>query len=361
MSKDQRAEPLSAPPGGSVPAPAALERISAIVPARNEEFSIASCIDGLLRQAEIVEIIVVNDQSSDATAEIVRQRMTSDARIRLLATRGVPDGWLGKNNAAATGAVAATQAWLLFVDADAELLPGAAARALEQAGASGAGLVSFSPEQVTMHWYEKALVPFIFCRLAQRFSYHAVNDPKSCIAAANGQFVMIHRSVYDAVGGHASVAPEVLEDVALAKRVKSAGYALHFASGVGLVRTRMYRSFGAMWEGWTKNLYQLMGGKPADFWSELGDVFPWVALLLVLGGVIFPLSLLAGVLLLLVRQLSYGLELTRNRYPFRLIIYYVPAVLLYAGVLIASRRGHARGTLAWKGRNVAVGPAGKLG
>jgi hypothetical protein len=123
----------------------------------------------------------------------------------------------------------------------------------------------------------------------------------------------------------------------------------------------MYRSFAAMWEGWRKNLYQLIGGKPADFWSELGDVFPWVALLLVCGGVIFPLSLLAGVVLLLVRQLSYGLELTRNRYPFRLIVYYVPAVLLYAGVLIASRRGHAAGTLDWKGRDVAVGPAGKLG
>ena len=86
-----------------------------------------------------------------------------------------------------------------------------------------------------------------------------------------------------------------------------------------------------------------------------------LALLLIVGGAIFPLSLLAGVVLLLVRQLSYGLELTRNRYPFRLIPYYVPAVLMYAGVLIASRRGYAAGTLAWKGRDVAVGPAGKLG
>jgi len=361
MNKEPRAEQASAPSGASVPAPAELERISAIVPARNEELSIAACLDGLLRQPEIVEIIVVNDQSSDGTAEIVRQRLAADARIRLLETHSVPEGWVGKNNAAATGAAAATQAWLLFVDADAELLPGAAARALELAVASGAGLVSFSPEQVTAHWYEKALIPFIFCRLAQRFSYDAVNDPKSRTAAANGQFLMMHRSVYDAVGGHASVAAEVLEDVALAKRVKSAGYVLHFASGIGLARTRMYRSFAAMWEGWRKNLYQLIGGKPADFWSELGDVFPWVALLLIVGGAIFPLSLLAGVVLLLVRQLSYGLELTRNRYPFRLIPYYVPAVLMYAGVLIASRRGYAAGTLAWKGRDVAVGPAGKLG
>jgi glycosyltransferase involved in cell wall biosynthesis len=206
--------------------PAALERISAIVPARNEEASIAACVDALAKQVEVQEIIVVNDQSTDRTAEILRQRMQSDPRVKLLEISEVPPGWVGKNNAAAQGANLATQAWLLFVDADAEVLPGACARAIEIANAANAGLVSFSPEQVTIHWYEKALIPFIYCRLARRFSYDAVNNPKLRVAAANGQFLMLHRSVYDAIGGHASVAGEVLEDVALARRVKDAGYAM---------------------------------------------------------------------------------------------------------------------------------------
>ena len=338
-----------------------VEYTSAIVPARNEEASIAACVDALRQQPEVLEIIVVNDQSSDGTAEIVRGRMQCDPRIKLLETSEVPPGWVGKNNAAALGESMATQAWLLFVDADAEVLPGGCAKAIAIANEANAGLVSFSPEQITANWYEKALIPFIYCRLARRFSYDAVNDPKSRVAAANGQFLMLHRSVYDAIGGHASVAGEVLEDVALAKRVKAAGYAMRFGPGAGLVRARMYRSFGAMWEGWKKNLYGLMGGTPATFYRELRTIFPWIPLLLIVFGFWYPLAIFAGVLLLLVRQLQYGADLVRNQYPFRLIIYYVPAVLLYAGVLVASYRGHARGKLAWKGREVAVGPAGKLG
>lgn len=340
---------------------AALERISAIVPARNEELSIGVCIDSLLAQPDVLEIIVIDDQCSDRTAEIVRERMACDARVKLFESGGVPPGWVGKNHAAAEGAKAASQAWLLFMDADAELLSGACAKAREIASESGAGLVSFSPEQITVKWYEKALIPFIYCRLAKRFSYDAVNDPKSRVAAANGQFLMIHRSVYDAIGAHASVANDVLEDVAIAKRVKAAGYGVRFGSGAGLVRARMYRSFAAMWEGWKKNLYRLIGGTPANFRDELSAIVPVIPFLLVLFGLRYPLAIFAGVILLLARQFGYGVELSRNRYPFRLIIYYVPAVLLYAGVLIASYRGYAKGKLEWKGREVVVGPAGKLG
>jgi glycosyltransferase involved in cell wall biosynthesis len=340
---------------------AAGERISAIVPARNEELSISACVDSLLAQPDVLEIIVVDDQSSDRTAEIVRERMPSQPRLRLLETGGVPHGWVGKNHAAAEGANVATQAWLLFMDADAQLLPDAGARARGIANESGAGLISFSPEQITVKWYERALIPFIYCRLAKKFSYDAVNDPKSRLAAANGQFLMIHRSVYDAIGGHASVAGEVLEDVALARRVKAAGYGIRFGPGTGIVCARMYRSFGAMWEGWKKNLYRLIGGTPVNFRDELSSIVPVIPFLLILFGLRYPLAIFAGVFLLLLRQVSYGAELTRNQYPFRLIIYYLPAVLLYVGVLVASYRAHAKGKLMWKGREVVVGPAGKLG
>ncbi len=358
MPPDAAAVPADSLAAGN---PSVVEYISAIVPARNEQASIAVCMEALLQQPEVLELLVVNDQSSDRTAEIVRECMLRDPRIKLLETGEVPGGWVGKNHAASLGASLATQAWLLFVDADAEVLPGACAKAIAIANEANAGLVSFSPEQITTNWYEKALIPFVYCRLARKFSYEAVNDPQSRVAAANGQFLMLHRSVYDAIGGHAAVAGEVLEDVALARRVKAAGYAMRFGSGAGLVRARMYRSFGAMWEGWKKNLYRLIGGTPGIVGTELRTIFPWIPLFLIVLGLWFPLALFAGILLLLVRQLQYGADLVRNQYPFRLIIYYVPAVLLYAGVLVASYRGHARGKLAWKGREVAVGPAGKLG
>jgi glycosyltransferase involved in cell wall biosynthesis len=338
----------------------AADRVTAIVPARNEELVIATCLRGLAQQPEIAEIVVVDDQSEDGTAGVVRGLMAEMPQLRMLETRGLPAGWLGKNNAAWRGAGEAGQRWLLFTDADAELLPGATARALQIAGEAEAALVSFSPEQVTESWYEKALIPFVFGRLAKRFSFSDVNDPASRAAAANGQFLMIRRDVYDAIGGHGAVAGEVLEDVALARNVKAAGYQIWFGPGRGVARARMYRSFGAMWEGWKKNLYLLMGGSRGAVVREFFAAVPWIPFLLIAVGMWMPFALMAGVVLLLMRQAGYGLELRSNHYSGSLILYYVPAAVLYAGVLWASYRAHARGKVAWKGREISVRVPGAL-
>ncbi len=316
----------------------------------------AACIESLALQAEIGEILVVNDQSTDKTAEIVRSLMTKIPRLRLLETSEVPTGWVGKNNAVFLGTKEAKCPWLLFTDADAELQPGATARALQIAKESSAALLSFSPEQITEFWYEKALIPFVYSRLAKHFSYDAVNNPASPAAAANGQFLMIQRDAYNSLGGHASVASEILEDVALAKRAKAAGFRLWFGSGQGIVRVRMYRSFHAMWQGWKKNLYLLVGATPGAVFRELESTIPWIPIALIFLGLKFPVVTFLGVCFLLLRQLSYGLELSRNHFPFKFIIYYVPAVALYVGVLWASYRGHAKGKVEWKGREVPVTP-----
>src|SRR5262249_25601563 len=160
--------------------------------------------------------------------------------------------------------------------------------------------------------------------------------------------------------GHASVASEVLEDVALARRAKSAGLKIWFGSGKGSVRARMYRSFEAMCEGWTKNLYQLLGGTPARVYRELWVVVPWVPLAFLLLGVKLPFALLAGLALLVARHAAYGAALAGNQYPVSYILYYVPGVALYAGLLWASYRAHVKGKVAWKGREVSVGVPGTL-
>lgn len=330
------------------------QTISAIVPARNEEAVIAACIESLATQPEVAEIIVVNDQSTDKTTEIVRGLLAKIPRLRLLDVDEVPAGWVGKNNAVFQGSKVAASPWLLFTDADAELKPGATARALQTAQETNAALISFSPEQVTPTWYEKAFIPFVYARLAKHYSYDAVNNPAMPAAAANGQFLMIRRDAYDSIGGHASVAAELLEDVGLAKRVKAAGFRLWFGSGQGFVRVRMYRSFRAMWQGWKKNLYLLVGGNARSVFGELESAIPWIPVVLILLGVRFPFVMFLGVCFLLLRQLTYGLELSRNQYPFKFIIYYVPAVVLYVGVLWASYRSYAKGKVEWKGREVAV-------
>jgi glycosyltransferase involved in cell wall biosynthesis len=344
---------------GSIPVPAAAG-ITAIVPARNEEGVIAACVRSLAQQPEIAEILVINDQSTDGTAGVLQQLTAEVPHLRVLETQEVPPGWVGKNNAVWIGASQAKSPWLLFTDADAELAPAAATRALQVARETGAALVSFSPEQLAETWYEKSLIPFVYCRLAKHFSFEAVNNPSSPAAAANGQFLMIRRDAYDAIGGHASVAGEVLEDVALAKRAKAAGYRLWFGSGKGIVRTRMYRSFDSMWEGWKKNLYLLSGGTPRAVFLELLAVVPWIPLLLLVIGIKLPLALIAALGLLMARHAAYGRELTSNQFRPSYILYYVPGSLLYAGVLWASYRAHARGKIQWKGRQVSVGVPGAL-
>jgi glycosyltransferase involved in cell wall biosynthesis len=328
--------------------------VSAIVPARNEESVIATCIESLASQPEIGEILVVNDQSSDGTANVIRGLMQKIPKLRLLEANDLPDGWVGKNYALWVGVQQAKGIWLLFTDADAEHEPNSAARVLQIASEQNAGLVSFSPEQITTTWYEKALIPYIYLRLANRFSYEAVNDPKSTAAAANGQFLMIRRDVYDQIGGHTAVAGEILEDVAIAIRAKSARHRIWFTSGKGLVRVRMYRSFEAMWQGWKKNLYRLMGGTPWTVIRETESSLPWIPFLLLLAGWKYPFLLFIAVLFLIARQTSYGLDLARNQYPFSLIFYYVPAVLIYVGLLWASYRSHANGRIEWKGREYSI-------
>ncbi|HEV2196114.1 MAG TPA: glycosyltransferase family 2 protein [Candidatus Acidoferrum sp.] len=329
--------------------------ITAIVPARNEEAVIAACIESLARQPEIAQILVVNDESSDATADVVRVCMNGIPNLGLIETNDLPDGWVGKNHALWVGVQQATSPWLLFTDADAQHAPNSVARALQIAREQQAALVSFSPEQISRNWYEKALIPFIYLRLAKKFSYDRVNDLASPIAAANGQFLLIRRDVYDAIDGHRGVAGEVLEDVALAMRVKRAGHRIWFGSGEGLVRTRMYTSFRAMWEGWKKNLYRLMGGTPWVVAREMEATLPWIPFLLILLGLKFSFLLFLGVLFLIMRQTIYGLDLARNHYPFSFIFYYIPATFLYAGVLWASYRSHVKGRIAWKGREYSIG------
>ncbi len=334
--------------------------VSAIIPARNEEASIARTVGSVAAQPEIEEVIVVNDQSTDRTAEILAELAARSPKLKILNTDALPPGWVGKNYAVALGAAAAQGDWLLFTDADTYHMPGSTRRALNDAVDRNAVVVSYSPEQELGSFWERALIPFVYCRLSAKFSYAQVNDPARPEAAANGQFLMVLRDAYEHVGGHSAIAGEILEDVALARRMKQAAYSIYFTAPMGIVRTRMYRSFRAMWQGWTKNLYPLIGGNPIALLVELSEVLPWLelGLLLIVWTVLlrarpeapwfFGLFLLIA---LLGRSLRYGAELYKNLYPFSFIEYYVPGACLYTAALIASWWKNTRGAVVWKGRS----------
>jgi chlorobactene glucosyltransferase len=330
------------------------ECVSAIIPARNEERTIGEAVISVAEQPEIREVVVVNDQSSDGTGEILRRLAAGQPKLRVCEAGPLPAGWVGKNHAASLGAQKAACDWLLFTDADALHLPGSTARALAEANSRGADLVSYSPGQEMHTWWERALIPFVFCRLSQLYSYAAVNDPDSPAAAANGQYLLIRRKVYEQIGGHAAVRDEVLEDVALARLAKSAGFRLHFAPGDQICRVRMYSSFQAMWEGWSKNLLPLVSWSGQRVTRELLSVMPWIPLLCLLLAPWHIIFGALGLLLLAGRHASYAALLRKNRFPLASVLYYLVGAALYCAALLASDWGYARGKIAWKGREYPV-------
>ncbi len=258
------------------PEPAELIELTVIVPARNEESSLGACLQSLVAQSEGIfelgrdwELIVVDDHSTDRTAEIAR----SFPGVVLMQAAKLQPGWTGKNNAVWTAARQARGRWLLFTDADTVHQPGDLRRAIHEAERHKAGVLSYSPHQLVRGLAQRVLMPLIFSELALAYPPAKVSDPAQRIAAANGQFLLVEREAYRRLGGHASVAGKVLEDVELAFMAKRRRIGLRFRYAEDALSARMYRSTGAMIEGWTKNLALLFNNPLATaLWRALDFV-----------------------------------------------------------------------------------------
>ncbi len=337
--------------------------VSVIIPARNEAANIDRVIRSVAFQGGWGEILVVDDQSEDATPEIVRRLSEEIAGIELLRVEQLPVGWLGKCHALALGARRARGEWLLFTDADTEHRPGSLEAMLARARAGNVDLLSLSPGQRTETWWEKAVIPLVFVELAKVYPFEEVSDPSSPAAAANGQYLLVRRSAYERAGGHEAVRSEILEDVALARRVKQAGGRLLFLPGAEWVETRMYRRFGELWRGWSKNLFPLLApdaaaglGTVTRWW--LLDALPATAFLAASilfavgrGAVAGALAVCGLFVLALIRHWSYGQRLARLGFDSRLANYLAPGALLAGLLLLNSLRIHRlSGRVEWKGR-----------
>lgn len=276
-----------------------------IVPARNEEDCLGACLASLVSQAEDGwtlgrewEILVVDDASTDRTREIAQ----GFATVKLITPAALPKGWTGKANAAWTAAQQAQGDWLLFTDADTVHEPGDLRRALHEAEKHEVAMLSYSPRQIVSGFWQRALMPLVFSELALAYPPAKVSNPESRLAAANGQFLLVRRDAYFQIGGHEAVAASMLEDVELAYLVKRRKLGLRFRYAPDALSVRMYRSFGQMCEGWTKNLallfantlitaawkmldIALLVGLPVLAWSYPGQLSlstPWITARLVI-------------------------------------------------------------------------------
>ncbi len=276
--------PVPPPPDGPL--------ISVIVPARNEARNIRRCVEALLVQTyPHYELLVVDDRSTDATPQILHELAAQDSRLQVLHGAELPPDWAGKPHALAQAAAQARGDWLCFVDADTFVAPQALASAYAAAVEHSADLFTFLTEQELGTFWEKAILPLVFTAMSVGFSPRRLNDPRTRDAVANGQFILIRRLVYDAVGGHAAIRDSIVEDKDLANRIKHSGYRLIMADGEPVARTRMYTSLAEMWEGWTKNIFLGLKGSPGLL--LLGAVGAFLSLVAALG---FALWLAAGLL-----------------------------------------------------------------
>jgi glycosyltransferase involved in cell wall biosynthesis len=331
--------------------------VSIIIPARNEEANIGGCLESLTSQTGVAfEIIVVDDGSIDRTRKIAQ----SIAGVRVISAAPPFHGWTGKNNALvagvkAAGAKPAHADWLLFTDADTIHLPGSLARALGEARNERVDLLSYSPEQIVVTFAERAVMPIIFAELAAQYPPRKVREQNSGIAAANGQYILVRREAYEAVGGHAAVATEILEDVALARRFRNAGKRVYFRYGGDAVRTRMYRTWESLREGWTKNLALLF---PHPDRLALRSLFWWFTAWSALGAAAFGAATqhfawiaFAALWLLLYWRISIARFAIINN-----LIAIACGLPILAYLLRRSKQAYANGQVSWKGRAYEVGP-----
>jgi hypothetical protein len=349
----------AAPP----PAPAPL--VSILIPARNEERSIARCVEAALAQSyPHVELLVLDDNSTDGTAAALAP-FAGDPRLRLLRGRPLPAGWVGKCNACQQLGEAATGDWLLFLDADTAAEPELVAAALACAGRRRLDLLSILPFLELGSFWERAVLPPFLALISAIFPVERMDQPdaKPDQVMANGQCILVRREAYQAIGGHKAVQSEVLEDVRLAQALRAAGYRVGGAEGLSYLRVRMYRSGAEVAAGLTKNAAAgASSGGTRSFWAATRQILLAFGPLWLIGGGAAAvvggagaagwLAVGSGALALAAALTFWGLLYKRlyGLSPFHAIIW--PLGLL-AYLLIALRgiwRVRSGRGVVWKGR-----------
>jgi glycosyltransferase involved in cell wall biosynthesis len=338
--------------------------LSIILPARNEERSLSACLESLIGQSDQGfalgqqwELIIVNDDSTDRTREIAAAAAQHPGVILLdappldLSGRG---GFTGKNNACWAGAQIARGRNLLFTDADTVHEPGDLSRSLREMEKHKAALLSYSPRQIVIGFWQHALMPLIFSELASVYPPKQVSDPARRLAAANGQFLLVERDAYFSVGGHRAIGTAVLEDVALARNIKRGPRVIRFRYAPDALSTRMYRTTAEMVEGWTKNLSLLMP-RPVSLalWRILD-----LLLFFGLPALTFSLYWLQPwqrwvILLLWVRTLwRFYSRVARSNFPPQDIVISIFGIPLFVYLLLRSVVQHRiKKSVIWKDRS----------
>lgn len=322
--------------------------VTLLLPVRNEEGNIAECIATLKSQSgvEHLKFIVINDQSTDNTAGLLASAIADDSRFNVMNTDGPRPGWLGKVSALQSGYEATSAEFVVTLDADVRLIPGALCRAINQISELNLDFISPYPRQEARTVAEKLIQPLlhwswmstIILRLAEK-------KPQPSTAVANGQFFLARKSALDAVGGFQSVQKEILDDIEIARSLIKGGFRGVVTEGAEIAHTRMYQNFSEIREGYGKSLHKAFGGKVgavvASTFIAITGIFP---LILALRG-----SLVAAIAFLLIAFTRVLSALRAKTNPIYALLHPVSSALLIYLIAYSWRK---RGKIQWKGRTV---------
>lgn len=342
--------------------------VTAIIPAKDEESTLADCLESVRAQSyPNLEILVVDDRSSDRTAEIAETIAARDPRVRVISIDHLPAGWTGKTHALQIAADQARGDWFWFLDADTRHSPDNLSIVMEYARANDAALASLLPEMRCETFWESVVQPLAGVVLIQSFPLFWVNDDRKNLAFANGQYILIQREAYESVGGHHAVRDRFVEDIGLAERVKRLGLPIRVAVAQGIGSTRMYASLDQLVRGWSRILYDALGRNPWRLLAKVVDPLVFsqsghVALAIALSLLLFTgpgafawallgLSVAHHVLSYTVLRRLYLLSVPDSRH----VGWFPLANLVMDWVLFRAIRMCLTGRVTWRG--TAYGPA----
>ena len=337
--------------------------VSVIIPARNEATNISRCVRSVLASRyPKLEVIVVDDHSTDGTAGIARATAGGDSRIRIIENPDLPAGWFGKQWACANGEKASRGEILVFTDADTEHSPDLLGRVVNAMRARRVDLLTLAGDQEMHTFWERIIQPQLFGLLSMRYggTEHVSNSKRPADVIANGQFIAVNREAYHAVGGHALVRDRVAEDLSLAQEFVRSGRRMSILIATRQFSTRMYASLAEIIRGWRKNIYA--GGKHAALGGDVGRALypllllgaplvglaPPIALVLALLGVLPSAWLVWSAIVVAVSVLFWGAIYLFMRAPVAYaLLYPLGLVMLFYIAAGAVARGR---NVEWKDR-----------
>ncbi len=277
------------------PSRTAAPRVSVILPARNEAAHIGACVRSILDSDwPDLELIVVDDHSTDGTSALAHQAAAGDTRLTVVSAPDLPAGWFGKQWACQTGSGQATGSLLLFTDADTRHAPDLITRLVQMRAARGAELMSVAGRQDMETIWERAVQPSVFSLILLRYGGTQAIERASRASdvVANGQCFMLSRTAYDAIGGHNAVREFVAEDLMMAQAIWGTGSRVSLVLGIGQLSTRMYDGLDALMKGWGKNVYA--GGRFAMRGGAMGRAIYPLLLLAFPAGILLPFVVSVG-------------------------------------------------------------------